>query len=385
MKKWLKIVEIGLISVLLLTGCGKGNDQKQDVKTESSQAKVEAEGAMPAETATTAAAVDSEVKAELTSAEKIAKIDLSKKPNELGQVMVLMYHHIGPEEGEWTRTPENFKSDLETLYKEGYRPIRLIDYVNNNINVEAGFTPIVITFDDGRQNNFNYIEKADGTKEMDPNCAVAIMDAFKKEHPDFGLTATFFVYGKVPFEQEAYISEKFNYLVKNGYDIGNHTLDHNDFKSPNSQNAEKIQMYVGKNKNFIESMITEFPDYQVNTMALPYGHRPKDKNLEKYLYAGSYDGMTYENLAVLNVGWDPDKSPVSAKFDPQQIHRIRAGVIKVDNVGILDWLESFRKHPERRYISDGYPDIVTIKKADEGLVSPKALEGKELNVYEENK
>ena len=81
------------------------------------------------------------------------------------------------------------------------------------------------------------------------------------------------------------------------------------------------------------------------------------------------------------MGWDPDKSPSSTKFDSRQIHRIRAGVVKVDGVGILDWLESFKKHPERRYISDGYADIITIQEKDKEFIDEKKIEGKTLNVY----
>lgn len=381
MKKHLKILEIGIIMALMLTGCGVSGNTEAKVTEKETSSVVDNNTEKAEKEVTESIVTPDAVEVSKTLEEKLASIDLSKKPNELGQVMVLMYHHIGETEGEWTRTPENFKSDLKRLYEEGYRPIRLIDYANNNINVGEGYTPVVITFDDGRQNNFNLIVKEDGSFDIDPNCAVAIMDEFKKEHPDFGLTASFFVYGNVPFEQEDYISYKFNYLVKNGYDIGNHTFGHNDFKSDKSQNAANIQEYIGKNKNHIESLITEYPEYEVNTMALPYGHRPKDKALEEYLYKGEYESVAYQNLAVLNVGWDPDKSPSSIKFDPRQIHRIRAGIVKVDNVGILDWLESFKKHPERRYISDGYADIITINEKDKEFIDEKKIEGKTLNVY----
>jgi len=43
--------------------------------------------------------------------------DLS--PNELGRVMILEYHKIDYPEERWTRTPENFRRDLETLYAKG--------------------------------------------------------------------------------------------------------------------------------------------------------------------------------------------------------------------------------------------------------------------------
>ena len=80
-------------------------------------------------------------------------IDLSVKPNEAGQIMILMYHNISTPEAEWVRTPENFRKDLQALYDAGYLPISLTDYVNGNINTPAGKSPYVLTFDDGRKNN----------------------------------------------------------------------------------------------------------------------------------------------------------------------------------------------------------------------------------------
>ena len=34
------------------------------------------------------------------------------QPNELGQVPILMYHHIGPESEQFVRTPEQLRGDL---------------------------------------------------------------------------------------------------------------------------------------------------------------------------------------------------------------------------------------------------------------------------------
>ena len=36
-------------------------------------------------------------------------------------MMILEYHKIDYPEERWTRTPENFRRDLETLYARGYR------------------------------------------------------------------------------------------------------------------------------------------------------------------------------------------------------------------------------------------------------------------------
>src|SRR5690554_5501258 len=92
-------------------------------------------------------------------------------PNELGQVMVLMYHEIGHPEGEWRRTPENFRRDLQMLYEQGYRAVTLTDMVRGEINIPAGTSPVVFTFDDGNRGNFNYLE-ADEGPVLDPDCAV---------------------------------------------------------------------------------------------------------------------------------------------------------------------------------------------------------------------
>jgi hypothetical protein len=76
---------------------------------------------------------------------------LKYKANELGSVMILMYHQIGDTEAEWMRKPQNFRRDLLNLYENDYRLISLLDYINGNIDIDAGKSPVVITFDDATQ------------------------------------------------------------------------------------------------------------------------------------------------------------------------------------------------------------------------------------------
>ncbi|SCG82614.1 polysaccharide deacetylase [Proteiniborus sp. DW1] len=374
MKKIIRLISIALILLLFVSGCSKNikDANAEDIQTtedQTQQNNVEGEENKESQ--------QEESKEEEINVDPKEKIDLSLKPNEAGQIMVLMYHNIGEEEAEWVRTPENFKKDLKTLYEKGYRPISLEDFVNNNIDVEAGLTPVVLTFDDGNQNNFNIIEK-DGQKIVDPNSAVGILEEFNKEYPDFPLKATFFVFGENPFRQPELLEYKLNYLIEKGFDIGNHTVGHNDMSKISDPN--KIQEYIGKQAAFLESLI---PGYKVNTYALSYGARPKDKSLYPYLQKGEFEGKSYENIAILNVGWDPSVSPIDKAFDPYAIHRIRASETKVDGVGMYDWLTVFDKNPERRFISDGNPDIVTVPKKFEEKVDKEKLGDKELYIYEE--
>ena len=279
-------------------------------------------------------------------------IDLSLAPNEAGQIMVLMYHNIGEPEDEWVRTPDNFRRDLEVLYEEGYRPIRLKDFVAGHITTEAGYTPVVITFDDANLNNFNVLE--DGT--IDPDSAFGILKDFGRDHPDFPLHVSFFADGSNPFRQPELLEWKIEQILAAGMDIGNHTQGHQNMTH---STAEEVQFYIGAQARFLESLIDD-PDYRVNTLALTYGIRPRDESLHKYLESGVYEGFSYQNVAILNVGWNPAHSPFDDRFNPMSIPRIRASEMKVDNVGMYNYLEFFRNNPGQRFISDGQPDVITV-------------------------
>jgi len=310
---------------------------------------------------------------EQQNVKKVTKetIDLTKKPNEAGKIMVLMYHNIGSTEKEWIRTPENFKKDMQTLYDKGYRPISLTDYVTGNISTAAGYTPVVITFDDGNGNNFEYL--SDGT--ISKTSAVGLLLDFHEQHKDFPLEATFFLCGDAPFGQKGMESKKVDFIIDNGMDIGNHTVTHPILTS---MPADKIQKEIGAQAQYLEKLINK-PGYVINTIALPFGSRPKDKTLTKYLQAGTYNGVAYNNIAILNVGANPGYSPYDTKFNSLNIPRVRASEMNVDNVGLYNFLQYFDKHPEEKFISDGASDIVTVPKAKEGQI--KVPSGKELNTY----
>lgn len=275
--------------------------------------------------------------------------------NEAGEIMVIMYHSIGEEEKEFTRTPENLKNDLQKLYDLGYRPISLEDYATGNIHTEAGFSPVVITFDDGNLNNFNIFEKEDGSIEIDPNCAVGILDAFHKEHPDFPLEATFFLNAGIPFRQKEYAQYKLDYIVEKGMDIGNHTTTHVNFKKTvSSDEIEKEIMGV------IDSVKEYLPEYTINTLSLPFGSRPKEDSLNPYIAEGS--DSQYKNIAIVEVGWDPYKSPYHVDFDAKAIHRVRGSDLQeyVQGTGLEDWIGRLESGSRVKFISDGSPDKVVV-------------------------
>jgi peptidoglycan/xylan/chitin deacetylase (PgdA/CDA1 family) len=97
-----------------------------------------------------------------------------------------MYHEIGgkpaPKDPALVRTVEAFKKDLELLYAAGFRPVNMSDVANNRIDIEAGKSPVVLTFDDARESQFRLVE-TDKELKIDPNCGVGILKAFPSSTP----------------------------------------------------------------------------------------------------------------------------------------------------------------------------------------------------------
>jgi len=297
---------------------------------------------------------------------------MQHKPNELGEVMILMYHEIGYPESAWRRTPENFRLDLENLYEQGYRAISLMDLVRGNIDIPAGTSPVVLTFDDGNKGNFYYLEN-NGELEPAPDCAVEIMEKFYQEKPDFGLAATFFIYYPNPFRQTQYIEKKLNYLAAKGFEIGNHTFGHTNLAQ---LNASEIQRELAQH---VQATQKYLPGYEVNSLALPYGGFPREN--QELLLEGSYEGVAYRNEAVLLVGSNPGFPPFHQKFNRSRIPRIRASELETDGVGLYDWLEYFRQNPHKRYISDGDPHYVTAPETLREFLRNEGLKDKEARFY----
>lgn len=297
-----------------------------------------------------------------------ARIDpASVKANEAGKVMILMYHVIGAEkEGDWLQTSENFRRDLLNFYSEGYVLIDLRDFVNNNIRVPAGKTPLVLTFDDATPGHFRYLLNADGTKSIDPDSAVGILLDFASTHPEFGSSATFYMNAD-PFGQREYRKEKLQELIRLGFSLGNHSLTHPKL---NKLAAEDVQKELALLAKLVEDSV---PGYKVNSLALPFGISPVEKSLAAM---GSYQGYSYKHEAVLKVGANPALSPSNTGFDPLNLPRVQGSTKE-----LAKWLEYFRTHPEERYISDGDPATVAVPKEKAGLINQDNISAKELIIY----
>ena len=308
----------------------------------------------------------------------LGKIDKEKLAsdniNELGKVPIMMYHGIrektssstgtvggNVDKDGYNRTPDAFREDLEFYYEKGYRMVRLDDYINGIIDTEYGKSPIILTFDDGNEDNIKVTGLDDnGNIIIDENSAVGILEAFKKKHPDVSVTATFFVNGGI-FNQEEYNDKILHFLIDNGYDVGNHTQTHLDIKKSSSDRVQKEIAYV---YDELEKVI---PGKYVNIIALPFGS-PYSKENENYKYVleGSYDGKSYTTKAALRVGWEPEVSPFDKDFDMTFLKRCRA----YDNNGKeFDIKMVFTNLEKNRFISDGNKDTIVVRESESDRIN----------------
>jgi peptidoglycan/xylan/chitin deacetylase (PgdA/CDA1 family) len=267
--------------------------------------------------------------------------------NEMGQILVLMYHHIDSKETEWTRTPDNFRDDIALLKSEGFYPINVRDLASGNIDIPAGKSPVVITFDDSSPGQYRVLD--DGS--IDPDSAVGIMEAAVKAG-DWASRASFYCLldvvpkERVLFGQPERQQEKLRNLVERGYEIGSHTVSHLNLKKASKEEAVK---QLAQSQTMLADKVGD--GYKVTTIAIPYGEYPSDVSI---LAAGSFDGTDYTYTAALALDSVPSPSPFSTKFNPMRIPRIRgSGTL------IADAIKSFKEHPGTRYVSDGDPTTVS--------------------------
>jgi len=271
-----------------------------------------------------------------------------REVNELGRIPILEYHLIGDSDGRWTVERGRFREQLRMLYDRGYRPITVSELVDGKIDLPAGRSPVVFTFDDASPSQFSYIER-DGRLEVDPNSVVGIWLAFHAEHPAWGKKATFCMlpgaaagrsfFGDKGIEGQKteWRMRKVKFLAEQGFELCNHTLWHANLANyPDSV----VRQQIARGDLAIDSAVA---GYHVRTFALPLGMWPKNRELAR---AGSWRDpksgreVKYKYDAVLMVSGGPARSPFDPLFDPYRLPRVQVYGNELEKT--LDQIERMR-------------------------------------------
>ncbi|MBE7411641.1 MAG: polysaccharide deacetylase family protein [Leptospiraceae bacterium] len=275
-----------------------------------------------------------------------------REPNELGKIFVLTYHKIGDFDSNFTRSRKGFVEDLQTLKREGFIPIQTNDFSNANIKIPKGKKPVLITFDDSSISQF----EVDENGQIKSNCAVGMMEEFKKKNPDFPLTAIFFVTpgSKSPndlFGQIRFTKMKTEFLLNNGYEIGNHTLWHANL----NQFRDRIQEQIAGCQREINKFL---PDFRIYAMATPYGSFPPER-YNHLLIEGKYKGHSYKNKIIFDYSNRLSYSPFDINFNIYRVRRIHGFDKNIKKI-----VQELNSPTSDAYISDGLEDTITIPQSE---------------------
>lgn len=298
--------------------------------------------------------------------------------NEVGRIPILMYHSVG-ENGNYDRhglniPPALFRKHLQLMYDNGLYPVNMRDVLAAHIDVPRGKIPVAITFDDARGSQFRY-HKGD---QIDPNCAIGILESFHKKYgAAWPQRATFFVlpksqYNPLPFWQAGSEKKKLQFLVKNGYELANHSTSHHPLSR---MDAQRLDWEMKTCKAYIQKLA---PGATMDTMALPYGIYPKPQFRDVLIKAG--------NKCITMAWGDANYSPVDKRFDKMAVQRIGSTPGNIEM-----WIKALARDRKaygkalRPYVSDGNPDMITVPASQVKWVDKNRLDGTTLEVYNEPK
>lgn len=325
---------------------------------------------------------------------------VTHQPNELGRIPVFMYHNIvsndAPRDSSvdeyMYRTYDQFWNDMLWLYENNFYLIGMNDLISGHFDVPLGKHPVVFTFDDSSSLHFSMKEDANGELVIDPNCAVGIMERFYAEYPGFGRGAHF---GMVPahkfswpqHEEDEYFDMKIQWLVENGYELGNHTLSHPNLAAIDD---DDFAWTVSGPVIWADSLIgADHPANATRVLTLPFGIKPmaedNPRKVEMMTEGFRFDGEDIQLIGILELTGGSSEIPWSVHWDPFSIPRLP---VQDD---VLELLKDVHLAGEDPYFtSDGNPNTVTIPwplpQSHWGKLNPEAVDaaGRNLVKYKPN-
>jgi peptidoglycan/xylan/chitin deacetylase (PgdA/CDA1 family) len=284
-------------------------------------------------------------------------------PNELGRIPIVEWHQIVAADGKYKVSRERFRAELSELHARGYVPVNLSEMLDKTMNIPAGKSPVLLTFDDSPPSQFRYLER-NGTLVVDPTSAVGMLLDFVAAHPDWqakGLFCmlpaakaghAFFGDKGIDGQQTEWRYKKVRFLAQQGFELCNHTLWHAKL---NKYSDAVVQEQLARGAMAIDSAV---PGYRVRGLALPYGLWPKNRALA--IQGSWYDAKDKRTVrdqhdAVLEVSGGPARSPFDPAFNPTSLPRVplQGGTTLTATLDQMD-----KPGAWARYVSDGNPKTV---------------------------
>lgn len=305
------------------------------------------------------------------------------KPNEAGDILVIMYHSLDTKKNHypWHTTKEEFLRDLEYMYNNGYVLISMKEYLSNDIDIPAGKTPILLTFDDGLKSCFSLKKDSTGKLVLNSNSLIGMLEKFKLEHPDFGSGGVLYITAD-PFDHDAYYKiksegsyeDKFRVLSELGYEIGNHTYNHPGLSGLSKKELTKE---IGK----VNNLVYKYSKLKTQYLAYPYGIKPDKKNMNT-VKSGTYKKISYNIQSAVLAAPEPPYFTNPIKKDFKRYYISRAIATKGDYMDMYWMFNYYKKHPDKKYISDGDKRTLSIPVSLKDKINTNKIKGLHVTYYD---
>jgi peptidoglycan/xylan/chitin deacetylase (PgdA/CDA1 family) len=279
------------------------------------------------------------------------------KPDELGQIPILMYHGFTHDEqyvDDWTVTYDEFRGDLTWLWEHNFYIVSIDNLLHNEIAIPPGKHPVVLSFDDTSSGQFRLLKDEAGAYTPDPETAVGVIEAFAQKHPDFGKGGLFALLPYNCFKHEGEqttCEERLTWLASHGYEIANHTWGHQELSDVSD---EELMEQIALTMDFINERVSG-PGNQSRVLVLPYGEFPSQAQTEMVEAGFTWNGQTYSVSAFVTVQGGLSPSPSSGDWSRWRIERFNT-----ERETWSQWQQMIETHEVTLYTSDGDPGTVTI-------------------------
>jgi hypothetical protein len=233
------------------------------------------------------------------------------------QAPVLLYHHFIADSARADDTHirlTEFRSELQTLYDNGYSLAPLDRWLKGDMTFTAGRRPIILTMDDLFFADQVFIQ-ADGSPA--PNTGIGILWQFYQKHPDFGFSVAMFA--NLGDKDYANVASGSSYVKGAGWEdslartiawcIDHGAIPYNHFAHHpylDNVSADKLVSEARDNDTRLQQLLElagrpELFDGIANILALPYGHWPtKPDALDALLKYQNLQGKPV--LGIVEVG-----------------------------------------------------------------------------------
>jgi peptidoglycan/xylan/chitin deacetylase (PgdA/CDA1 family) len=167
--------------------------------------------------------------------------------------------------------------------------------------------------------------------------------------------------------------DRLTWLVEHGYEIGNHTRDHQNLSLADD---ELIKEEILEPVAWFAERI-EGPGNLSDVLVLPFGMYPSEDYQEEWLFDGFWHhGEFFVPRLVLEVTGGPTRSPFHTEWTPN-LTRINTYPDTFEY-----WTEQIESGEVEIFVSDGDPSYVTIPDGWEARISEAILteDGREVLV-----